>query len=112
VIRIVGSGKGISRIDDHEIEAIRAVAECEVNVRPYRHLTVGSKGRVVKGALAGIEGIVITHKNHRRLVLSLDLIQSSIAIDVDRCEVELTSCTEKCGEPRHVLFPATQSRAI
>lgn len=96
VIRIVGSGRGIARIDSDEMDAIRAVVKLTADAEPCQHLPLGSRVRVIDGPLAGTEGIIATHKNHRRLVLSLSLIQSSIAVEVDGCTVALVNLA---GQP-------------
>ena len=83
VIRIVGTRKEIAMIDDHEIEAIRIVATSGKNVEPCAYAGIGERVRITTGPMAGVEGVVTGYKNQRRLVLSVELIHSSISVEVD-----------------------------
>jgi hypothetical protein len=47
-------------------------------------LAIGDRVRVVDGALRGLEGILIREKSRLRLVISVSLLQRSVAADVDR----------------------------
>jgi hypothetical protein len=66
---------------------------------PHPYLQVGKRARVVRGPLAGMEGIVLRRKNRSRLVLSFELIQRSMAIEMD--EEDLAA--EQTSGPRAVL---------
>jgi len=44
---------------------------------------VGSKVRIEVGALRGLEGILTEVKGKRRLVLSITLLQRSVAVEID-----------------------------
>jgi transcriptional antiterminator NusG len=83
VVRIVGTRKEISVIDDKEIEAIQLVTKAGVKVEPCPYAKIGDHVRITNGPLSGVQGIVTGYKNKQRLVLSVDLIQSSISIEVD-----------------------------
>ena len=64
--------------------AIHALREglCERNVEPHPLLTVGQKVRIRSGSFAGMEGIVVRKKSGLRVVLTLEQIMQSIAIEV------------------------------
>jgi transcription termination/antitermination protein NusG len=85
VIRIVGTRKEIVAIPDEEIDAIRRVVKSGFKVEPCAY-TIGDRVRFASGPFEGIEGIVVEHKNHRRVVVSINLIQSSISVEVDSCD--------------------------
>jgi transcription antitermination factor NusG len=89
VIRIVGSRKEIAFIDDHEIEAVQIVASSGKKAEPCAYAEIGDRVRITSGALTGLEGIVMGHKNNQRLVLSVNLIQSSISVEVNGCDMTL-----------------------
>jgi transcription termination/antitermination protein NusG len=76
-------------IPDTEIEAIRRVAAADVPVFPYPFLKEGQQVRIVEGALAGLEGILIaTRPEKGLLVVSVDLLQRSVAVDIESTQVQ------------------------
>ena len=78
-------------VPEGEIEAVRRVLEARFQVEPYPYLRCGDKVRVTSGALIGIEGIVIRKKNSCRLVLSVELLEKSIAVEVGGITIERLS---------------------
>jgi len=114
VIRIVGTRKEIALIDDQEIEAIRIVANSGKKVEPCPYAGIGDRVRITSGTLAGVEGMVTGYKNQQRLVLSVDLIQSSIAVEVDGCNMTLVSKAPSTASPenhRSILSSQPSQRA-
>lgn len=101
VIRIVGTRKEIAVIDDRVIEAIRTVANSGKKVEPCAYAAIGDVVRITSGTLAAVEGRVTGYKNQRRLVLSVDLIQSSISVELDGCDLVVIrkATTSTAGEP-------------
>jgi transcription antitermination factor NusG len=75
-------------IPEVEIEAIRRAVESPLRVEPYPFLRRGDWVRIKSGPLADIEGILIRRKGSYRLILSAELLQKSIAIEVDSFSVE------------------------
>jgi transcription antitermination factor NusG len=51
-------------------------------------LKVGRRVRVKYGPLAGAQGILVRRKDKFRVVLSIDLIMRSVAVEVDEADVE------------------------
>lgn len=74
-------------IPDAQIENIRTLMASNVTLTPYPFLKVGQRVRIRGGALNGVEGILVT-KNERRLVLSVDSIHISLAINLEGYDVE------------------------
>jgi transcription termination/antitermination protein NusG len=71
-------------VPDREIEAIQRVLKTHVPVTPYPYLTSGQRVRILGGPLADVEGILVRLKPNRGLVvLCVDLVQQSIAVEVD-----------------------------
>jgi transcription antitermination factor NusG len=91
VIRIVGTRKEIAVIEDEEIEAIQIVARSGKKVEPCEYARTGDRVRITNGPLAGVEGIVTGYTNQRRLVVSVHLIQSSVAVEVHGSNMALIS---------------------
>ncbi len=87
VTQIVGCNRIPIAVDQAEIEAIRSLVEAGVPSQPCTFLQVGAKVRIEEGALRGIEGIVIEVKGKRRLVLSVTLLQRSVAVELDQAMV-------------------------
>lgn len=83
VVRLVGF-KGIpTPMTPWDIERIREFLAQGWQAEPHPYLQAGRRVRVVRGPLVGMEGIVLRLKNRRRLVLSFDLIQRSMAIEMN-----------------------------
>jgi transcription antitermination factor NusG len=65
------------------------VAEADLPVFPYPFLKEGQQVRIVEGALAGLEGILIATKPQKGLlVVSVDLLQRSVAVDIESTQVQ------------------------
>jgi transcription termination/antitermination protein NusG len=80
VIRIL---KAEPRIENRDIETVRLIEQSRIQTTPCEYLSIGTRVRIKSGTLAGVEGILSRHKNKDRLVVSVDLIRNSIAIDID-----------------------------
>lgn len=78
----------LAPIPDEEIDAIRSVAESHQRVMPFPYLKEGQRARISSGPLTGIEGILVESKPQRGLlVLSVHLLQRSVAVVVDVTDV-------------------------
>jgi|SRR5438552_4468927 len=86
-------------ISDAEIDAIRQMIESKVAVEPYPFLKSGDWIRIKSGPLAGIEGILVRKKNQLRLVVSVELLQKSVAVEVDASAVERVTRSSPGGLP-------------
>ena len=98
VIRIVGNSKEPLPIDDREILALHLVSRAAVPAQPHPYVNVGSRVLICDGPLAGIEGIVINFKNGR-IILSLNLVQKSISVDVGDCALTVISSRNQVPNP-------------
>ena len=83
VIQIVGFGKTPIPVDESEILALQAAVRTSTAREPWPFLQVGDKVRVECGPLSGVEGILLNIKGGRRLVLSVTLLQRSVALEID-----------------------------
>lgn len=84
VIQIVGVGKTPLPIDEHEIAAIQCVGKSALPAMPWPYLQVGNVARIEEGPLKGLTGIVVKIKSGLKLVLSVNLLQRSVAVEIDR----------------------------
>jgi transcription antitermination factor NusG len=83
VIRIVGDGHRPLPIPDDEIHAIRRVVDTGVKAQPWSSYRSGERVWIGLGPLAGTEGVVLRTKGGQRLILSISLLQRSVAVEVD-----------------------------
>jgi len=81
---IVGIGKTLMPVEEREINDIRAVLNSESQCEPWPFLQVGQRVQVEHGPLTGTQGIVTMVKNTCRLVISVNLLQRSVAVEIDR----------------------------
>lgn len=88
VIRIVGCGKTPTCLDDAEIDAIRAIDRAGMQAEPHPYIRAGEAVRVTEGPLRGVEGIVVGAGEASRLIVSVTLLQRSVAVQVDRGALE------------------------
>lgn len=82
-----GTGREPAPIADTAIDVLRAGLE-QGCIEPHPLLTVGQRARIRSGAFAGMEGVVVRKKSSFRVVLTLELIMQSIAVEVDEADLE------------------------
>jgi transcription antitermination factor NusG len=88
VARLVGFNGQPAALPDREIEALRTSSSAQLRAEPHPYLTVGRRVRIKRGALEGVEGILVRKKNACRLVLSIALLMRSAAVEVEADDVE------------------------
>lgn len=84
---IGGTGGQPASLPEAEINALRAGLPLR-HAEPHPLLTVGQRARIRSGALAGMEGVVMRRKNSLRVVLTMELIRRSMAVEVNETELE------------------------
>jgi transcription antitermination factor NusG len=90
VVHLVSfSGQPVS-IPDDEMDRLRKGLSHSLSAEPHPFLTAGRRVTIIRGPLAGCEGILRRKKNNFRLVISIDLIRSACAVDVDAADVQPT----------------------
>jgi transcription antitermination factor NusG len=85
---ILYNGDKIAMIPNLEIEAIRRAATTPTQVQPHPFLKCGERVRVKRGSLEGVCGILVRKKSLFRLVLSVDMLAQSVAVEIDAADVE------------------------
>jgi transcriptional antiterminator NusG len=90
LVRILGQGwDRLAVVPEEEIYAISAVLRSKFPIHAHPYLREGQRVRVRRGLLSGVEGILVGGKaNKGRLVLSVELLQQSVAMEVDCSDVE------------------------
>lgn len=89
VFGIVSAGKQLLPVPDEQIEAIQRLIRSGVPILTSPFLKVGQRVVVDGGPLDGQKGILTRFKNSWRVVISVDLIQQSVAVEVDREQVRV-----------------------
>ncbi len=88
VVRLVSFNGMPVPLPEKEIEALRDGLQQQIYAKPYPYLRSGQKVRIVRGPMAGMEGILLRKKEKCRIVISVDVIMQSIAVEVDADDVE------------------------
>ena len=85
---ILTQGDRLAVISAGEIEAIQRARVNPSRIEPYPFLKCGERVRVVRGPLEGVEGFLVRKKNSYRLILSVEMILQSAAVEVAASDVE------------------------
>ena len=90
LVRILGQGwNRLAVVPEEEIHTIYSVLRSRLPIHPHPYLREGHRVRIKRGPLSGVEGIFVGGKaNKGRLVLSVELLQQSVAVEVDCTDVE------------------------
>lgn len=88
VVAILGCGGRPEQVPDNQIEAIRTMLHCGLPVAPHRYLTEGEAITITKGPLKGVSGLLARNRNELKVVVSVELLQRSVAVEVDRDAIE------------------------
>jgi transcription antitermination factor NusG len=89
VVRVLGERwEQPAVVPDEEVEAVRRLIESRLAARAHPYLREGRRLRILHGPLAGLEGILLRLRQGRGLlVLSVNLLQRSVAVEVDCADV-------------------------
>lgn len=89
VVRILGEGwDRPARVPEAEIQAIRRLVDSRLPTLPYPYLREGRRVRIAAGPLSGLDGILVRARPQKGLlVLSVNLLQRSVAVEVDWTQV-------------------------
>ena len=83
VIQIVGYNRKPVAVDESEIRALQTLIASGVANQSCPFLEVGDRVRIESGALRGLEGILVDTRSRRRLILSVSILQRSVAVEID-----------------------------
>ena len=83
VINLVRGGAEPARIDNSEIEAIQMAVNSRLGTMPYAGLAKGERVVMTGGPLGGLTGTLIGTRRNLRLVLSVELLQRSVLVEID-----------------------------
>jgi transcription antitermination factor NusG len=108
VIQIVSFNNVPAAVDESEIESIQRLVTSGIQHQPCPFLNVGDRVRINSGPLQGMEGILTDVKGSRRLVLSVSLLQRSVAVEIDSAFITVLTRSrakqpEKSSAPDRLL---------
>jgi transcription termination/antitermination protein NusG len=88
VVNLVGSRGKPTPLADQEIEPFRRALGCSVQMEPHPYLQTGHKVRLRRGPMVGHEGVLLRRKEGLRLIVSIEILMRSVAVEVDEMDVE------------------------
>jgi transcription antitermination factor NusG len=88
IVHLVSSRGRPAPLDETEMEVLRHRCIAGVRLEPHPYLSVGERVRVCSGPVAGLEGILLRRKDKFRVVLSIEMIMRSVAVEVDEADIE------------------------
>jgi transcription antitermination factor NusG len=89
VVGLVGIHGAALPIPDKEIENLQALLSRNLTCALYPFVKVGQRVRICGGCLDGVEGVLVAKNSDRSLVVSIELIQRSVAVRIDGYDVEM-----------------------
>lgn len=90
VVRLLTLDGEAAAISDDEIEQIRSCVE-KWKAQPFPFFSSGKRVRIKSGPFAGLEGTILRRNGKRNLIVTLDLIESAMLLDLDAAEAQLAS---------------------
>ncbi len=87
VVNLVGMKGQPEPIPESEIDAVRTLVQSTLRYDPHPYLTEGMEVEVVRGPLMGVRGRLDRKDRSARLVLCVNLIRQSVAVEIDAADV-------------------------
>jgi transcription antitermination factor NusG len=111
VFQIVGVGRTAVPVPDEEIQSLQQAIASGLPRQPWPYLEVGQRVRVNYGNLRGLEGILVNLKGNHRVILSVTLLQRSVAMEVEAAWLSpIGEAAKENARPR-ILRPVRVSDA-
>src|SRR5215468_11047260 len=105
VLQIVGYGRTAIPVSEQEIQALQLAVSSGIARQPWPYLEVGQRVRVIYGTLTGLEGILVNLKGNHRVVLSVSLLQRSVAMEVETSWLVPAEKANKESVAQRILRP-------
>lgn len=84
VLHFVSIGKTPASLDEAEIAAIQVAVRSGLHTEPWDYLHTGQRVIMDAGPLVGTEGILVGRSKHEKLVVSVTLLQRSLAVTIEQ----------------------------
>ncbi len=81
---VVGLGNVPQPIEEAEIAAIQRIVQSGLLAKPWPNLKVEQRVYIQEGPLKGLDGGIVSEKGQHRLVVSVELLQRSVAVEIER----------------------------
>jgi transcription antitermination factor NusG len=105
VLQIVGFGRTATPVSDEEIRGLQLAASSDMPKQPWPYLEIGQRVQVIYGTLTGLEGILVNVKGNHRVVLSVTLLQRSVAMEVETSWLTPVQEAGREGLAQRILQP-------
>lgn len=89
VLTVAGIGKIPQPLDPNEVDQIRLVTAVGHPAQPWPFLKIGQKVRIIAGPLTGVHGLLMQRRGETKVVLSVSLLEKSIAVQVESDSIRL-----------------------
>ncbi len=89
VVSIVGFGNEAAPIPDDEIQAVQRMLSSDIPVASCPFLSEGDRVVVRSGSLQGVEGILVRKKSSYRFVVSINMLQRSVMVELDQACIQV-----------------------
>jgi transcription antitermination factor NusG len=86
-VRLVGFNSLPHPLPEADINRMKEALNKGVLAEPYPYLTVGTRVEIRNGPMQGMTGILLRRQNKCRVVISVDLIMRSMAVEVEASDV-------------------------
>ena len=105
VISVVGRGKTPIAVAESEITALQIVIRSGIQTQPWPYLEIGERVRIKNDVLEGMEGILTSFKGQQRVIISVVLLQRSVALEIDRSRILRLSPARTTSADSGVALP-------
>jgi transcription antitermination factor NusG len=99
VVHIVSCGRIPQPVEEREMAAVLSVIRSGLPARPHQLLPIGQRIELVRGPLAGAQGVILSYTGGEEFVVSVSLLQRSIAVKVDRNWINPDSLNPATPQP-------------
>ena len=103
VLHFVGAGKFPLPVDAQEVKAIQKAIQSGVVTEPWPYLEAGRRVTLEAGPLAGLDGILVRDSGQERLVVSVTILQRSVAVSIDRHWVKARGTDRLLNDGLHAV---------
>lgn len=83
VVQIIGQGNRPIPVPTLEIDGIKAILKSDLPYLPWSSFAIGQRVVVERGPLMGLQGVLVDNRKPHRLVVSITMLQRSVAVEVD-----------------------------
>jgi transcription antitermination factor NusG len=87
VVKVIGTDHRPEPIPDEEIQNIQQLMTHSLPYDSHPYIKEGTRVRIIRGPLEGLEGILSRKDKHSRVIISIHLIQQSTAVEIDMGDI-------------------------